>query len=212
MPGASLWLIPPSKSDIHEILSTLIAKTVPARFPELDAPPNFPPHLTLTSDIAPETVGENPQEWLDGLSISVSEPPSVNLQSLDVSQQFFKKLTLSSKKAPLQELAVQARAAAVEGGDDVAAMQWFGENYAPHVSLLYADIDIGESRRREVLDDLIEAGVRLETEGLLGGREREGHDGWDGGQMVLVETWRELKDWTIVAERTISINQAVDID
>ena len=203
MPGASLWLVPPSNSEIDEILSTLIAKTVPKRFPELDAPPNFPPHLTLTSDIAPEFMSENPQEWLDGLPVSVIQPPSVNLQSLDIGQQYFKKLTLSSKKAPLQDLAVQARAAAVEDGDEVAATQWFGENYAPHVSLLYADVDIGETKRREVLDDLIQAGIRLETEGLLGGKEREGHNGWDGGRMVLVETWKELKDWAIVAERTI---------
>lgn len=204
MPGASLWLVPPPSSDIDEILSTLITRTVPNRFPELGAaPPNFPPHLTLTSDIAPEVVGDNPQAWLDGLSISLTESPSVNLQSLDIGQPFFKKLTLSSKKAPLQELAVQARAAAVEDGDEGAAMEWFGEKYAPHVSLLYADIEIGESKRREVLDDLIQAGVRLETEGLLGGREREGHDGWDGGRMVLVETWKELKDWETVAERTV---------
>ena len=203
MPGASLWLVPPANSEIDEILSTLITKTVPKRFLELDAPPHFPPHLTLTSDIPPDVVAANPQEWLDGLSISPTQPPSVSLQSLDIGQQFFKKLTLSSKKASLQELVVQVRAAAVENGDDRAAKEWFGENYAPHVSLLYAEIDITESKRREVLEDLVQAGVRLETEGLLGGREHEGHDGWDGGRVVLVTTWKELKDWAVVAERIL---------
>lgn len=203
MPGASLWLVPPYNSNIDDILSTLIAEIIPKRFPALKAPPKFLPHLTLTSDIAQEAIGGDPQAWLDGLPISVDYPPVVSLQALDIGQSFFRKLTLSTKKSLLQGLAIQVRAAAVENGDVEAAEHWLDEKYAPHVSLLYAEIEINEIQRREVLDDLVEAGIRLETEGLLGGREREGLNGWDGGRIVLVPTWKELKDWTVIAEKAL---------
>ena len=203
MPGSSLWLLPPSDSKIEDILSTLITKTVPARFPELEATPDFPPHLTLTSDIPSGVTEEEPQRWLDGLPLSIIDPPFVGFQSLDVGQQFFKKLTLSVQKAPLQNLAVQVRAAAVESGDEAAAKRWVEETYAPHISLLYADIEIDDSKRRYILQDVGDAGIRLVNEGFLGARKGEGYNGWDGGRVVLVPTWKELKDWTIVAERRL---------
>lgn len=203
MPGSSLWLVPPSGSKIEDVLSTLITKTIPAQFPELETTPDFPPHLTLTSDV-PESITENePQEWLNNLSLSTDDIPSVSFQSLDVGQQFFRKLTLSVPKAPLQDLAARVRAVAVEKGDEAAAKQWVEETYAPHVSLLYADIEIDESKRRRVLQEVADAGIRLANEGFLGASKAKGHDGWNHGRIVLVPTWKELKDWTVVAERSI---------
>ena len=203
MPGSSLWLVPPSNSSIEDILSTLITKTVPSHFPGLKAPPYFPPHLTLTSDVPASVTDKEPQKWLDDLSLSVTEPPSVNFQSLDVGQQFFRKLTLGVSKPPLQSLAVQVRAAAVENGNPAAAQHWEEKSYLPHVSLLYADIDIQDSKRRKILHDLEKAGIQLMKEGSSGAPEGEGHNGWTGGRIVLVSTWKELKDWSIVAERNL---------
>ena len=203
MPGASLWLVPPADSKVGHILSTLITETVPAQFPEVQAPPKFPAHLTLTSDI-PETIAENePQKWLDALSLVVADPPSVSFDSLDVGQPFFRKLTLNVSKAPLLSLTTQVRAAAVEDGKHDVAKRWTADTYAPHVSLLYADIEIDESRRRSVLRDIENAGIRLMNEGFCSASTGKGHSGWEGGRIVLVPTWKELKDWTIVAERSL---------
>ena len=203
MPGSSLWLVPPSNSSIEDILSTLITKTVPSHFPELKAPPHFPPHLTLTTDIPTSVTDEEPQKWLDDLSLSVTEPPSVSFQSLDVGRQFFRKLTLGVSKASLRSLAVQVRAAAVEDGNEVAAKQWAEESYLPHVSLLYADIEIQDSKRRQIIHDLEKAGIQLMKGGSCGALKDEGYNGWTGGRIVLVSTWKELKDWSIVAERSL---------
>lgn len=203
MPGSSLWLVPPSGSKIENVLSKLISKTIPARFPELGTTPDFPPHLTLTSDV-PESITENePQEWLNNLSLSTGDIPSVSFQSLDVGQQFFRKLTLSVPKAPLQDLAVKVRAFAVEKGDEAAAKRWVEETYEPHLSLLYADNEIDESKRRRILWDLAAAGIQLAKEGFLGPSNAEEHDGWTHGRIVLVPTWKEPKYWTIVAERSL---------
>lgn len=203
MPGSSLWLIPPSDSEIQGVLSALITTTIPAQFPELEATQDFPPHLTLTSNV-PESVTQNePQTWLDNLPISLEDSPSVSFQSLDIGQHFFKKLTLSVPKVPLQNLAATVRAAAVENGDEAAAKRWVDEMYAPHVSLLYADIEIDETKRRRVLQDVADAGIRLANEGFLGASKVKGYDGWNHGRIVLVPTWKELKDWTIVAERSL---------
>jgi len=203
MPGSSLWLMPPSGSKIEDVLSSLITKTIPGHIPELETTPHFPPHLTLTSDV-PESITENdPQEWLDNLSLSIDDIPSVSFQSLDVGQQFFRKLTLSVPKAPLQNLAARVRAVAVEKGNEAAAKRWVEETYAPHVSLLYADIEIDESKRRRVLHDVVDAGIRLANEGFLGPSKAEDYDGWNSGRIVLVHTWKELKDWTVVAERSL---------
>lgn len=101
------------------------------------------------------------------------------------------------------ELAIQSRAAAVEHGNHSAASDWADKDWAPHVSLLYADVEITEQKREEVLQALHEAGIRLGEERGLAGAEGESVDGWDGGRIVLVPTWRDPKEWAIVAEREV---------
>ena len=201
MLGASLWLVPPKDSQLDLLLSHLIKKTVPKHFPELICPPDFLPHLTLTSDIPVELVSKEPQAWLDGLLLTLEDPPRVIFQSLDVGEAFFKKLTLSAARGPLYEIATQIRAAAVANGDAEAAEQWARDVYAPHVSLLYAELSIGEEKRMEVLHELEQAGVKLETEGTF--REEKGMNGWTGGRIVLVSTWKDLRGWSVVAERLL---------
>lgn len=113
------------------------------------------------------------------------------------------KLTLSASKAPLLEVAIQTRAAAVEHGNQSEASSWANKNWAPHVSLLYADVDITEQKRKEVLLALHKAGIRLGEERGLADADGGGFDGWDGGRIVLVPTWRDPKEWVVVAEREI---------
>lgn len=198
MPGASLWLVPPSGSKVEQILSNLITNVVPSKFPDLGSPPDFPPHLTLTSDVPQDLIEQDPQSWLDSLSITLTEAPSVEFQSLDIGQQFFKKLTLGVSKGPLQSLAAQLRGVVID--DETSAKQWAEAVYAPHVSLLYADVEIDEATRREILHDVDKAGIQLAGEGFLGAGMGEGTNGWSGGRIVVVPTYKELKDWTIVAE------------
>ena len=140
---------------------------------------------------------------MDSLTLTLVEPPHVTFQSLDVGEAFFKKLTISAMKDPLYDVAAQVRAAAIEDGDAAAAERWAKDDYAPHVSLLYADLDIDEEKRAQILQELDEVGVRLETEGALHERKQAGSNGWIGGSIVLVPTWKNVEDWSSIAERAL---------
>ncbi len=168
-------------------------------------PLQFEPHLTLTSDV-PQDITDgttDSQAWLDGLHIPISAKPLTRFESLDIGDQFFKKLMLSASKVPLLELAIQTRAAAVEDGNQSAASSWANKDWAPHVSLLYADVEIAEQKREEVLQALHKAGIRLDEERGVAAVESGDFYGWDGGQIVLVPTWRDPKEWVVVAEREV---------
>ena len=195
--------MPPKGSQIDLVLSRLIQKTVPQHFPELKSPVDFSPHLTLTSDIPKEVVENEPQTWLDSLPLNLAKSPIVKFQSLDVGEIFFKKLTLSALIEPLHDVATQIRAAANEGGDARAAERWARDVYAPHVSLLYADLDVQEETRLAILKSLDEAGIELEAEGRLHDKKRAGFDGWTSGSIILVPTWKDLKEWSPIAERAL---------
>ena len=200
-----MWLVPPKDSQIGKILSSLTNFIVPAYFHVEECTPISLPHLTLTSDIPIEALGDRPQlwmEWLQNIPLALDKEPTVKLQSLDVSDAFFKKLTVSAAKDPLHEIAVQIRAAAVEKGDTAAAERWAKDNYAPHVSLLYGDLEIDEERRVEILKALDQTGLRLETEGVLC-KENEALNGWSGGRIVLVSTFVDIKDWAVLADRVL---------
>lgn len=106
-------------------------------------------------------------------------------------------------KDPLHDIAAQLRAAAVEDGDAAAAERWAKDDYAPHVSLLYADLDIDEEKRVQILQELDKAGIGLETEGTNREKKQAGYNGWIGGRIVLVPTWKNVKDWSPIAERAL---------
>ena len=195
--------MPPKGSQIDLLLSRLIIGIVPQRFPELTSPVDFSPHLTLTSDIPKEVVETEPQTWLDSLPLNLTKPPMVKFQSLDVGDIFFKKLTLSALLEPLHDVATQMRAAANEGGDALAAERWARDVYAPHVSLLYADLSVHEGTRLAILKSLAEAGIQLEAESGLHEKKQAGFDGWTGGSIILVPTWKDVGDWSPIAERVL---------
>lgn len=198
-----MWLVPPKGSHVEKLLSKLIATIIPQHFPELKSPPGFLPHLTLTSDIPEEALSNGPQSWLDGLPLALDVPPYVTFGSLDVGEPFFRKLTLQVRKHHLYDLPTQIRAAAVERGDAVAAELWAAEDYTPHVSLLYADLNIGEGKRQDILQDLDKAEISLRDEGAFQGKENEGYNGWIGGRILLVSTWKVLEKWAVIAERDL---------
>ncbi|KAK4133697.1 hypothetical protein BT67DRAFT_450106 [Trichocladium antarcticum] len=123
MPGSSLWLLPPARTHpLHDVLATLIARTLPARFPHASsstdprvAPHFFPPHVTLTSGIAPDRYllagedgrrGEGPQAWLEGVLRGLEEwreefGPHVSLMYGDVpiGEQTLKEITAVVREA-----------------------------------------------------------------------------------------------------------------
>ena len=157
----------------------------------------------MTSDVAEEALGKDPQTWLDSLSLNLKALPKVVFKSLDVGTPFFRKLTLSAMKDPLYEVAFQIRTAAVLNGDIDAAKHWAEEEYAPHVSLLYADLEIGEIKCKEILRNLEVAGIKLNMKGAPDANDSEGFDGWTGGRIVLVSTWKKLEKWAVIAERVL---------
>ena len=162
--------------------------------------------MTLTSDIMlpPEIAGDvQAQQWLDDLPLPKKVDVDVRLESLDVGAQYFKKLTLSVIKEPLENLGAYVRSAAVENGNMAAATSWAKKTWAPHVSLMYADIEVTAEKRLEILQAVIEAGIRIgkEHESL---EYRKGEcSGWKGGRIALVETWKGFRDWKVVASRAV---------
>lgn len=162
--------------------------------------------MTLTSDIMlpPDIAGnEQAQKWLDDLPLLRKVDLDVRLESLNVGAQYFKKLTLSVIRGPLEIFGAYVRSAAVENGDMAAATSWAKETWEPHVSLMYADNEVTAEKRQEILQAVIEAGIRIrkEHESLEDGKG--GYSGWNGGRIALVETWKEIRDWEVVALRAI---------
>ena len=203
--GCSLWLLPPSDSPVQVILSDLINAETPFCFPDLHKVV-FEPHMTLTSDImlSPDIAGnKQAQTWLNDLPLPEKVDLDVRLESLDLGAQYFKKVTLRVNRGRLERFGAQVRSAAVENGDMSAAMIWVKETWAPHVSLMYANIEVTAEKREEILQVVTEAGIRIGKEhGLL--KDGKGdYSGWTGGRIALIETWKEPKDWKFVASRAI---------
>lgn len=161
--------------------------------------------MTLTSDITlPLDIADNKQvqRWLDELPLPKNTSFDVRFESLDVGAQYFKKLTLSVNKGSLEVLGTHVRSTAVENGDMTAATSWAKETWAPHVSLMYANIEVTAKKCQEMLQVVREAGVRVGKEHGLEGGESD-YSGWNGGRIALVETWKEPRDWEVVASRAI---------
>lgn len=80
-----------------------------------------------------------------------------------------------------------------------AAISWAKEEWARHVSLMYADIEIPAEKHQELLPVVKEAGIWLGKERLLTGEKST----WN--RIALVEIWKQLKDWNVVASRAILV-------
>ena len=153
--------------------------------------------------LPPNVSGKNQaQRWLDDLPLPEEVDLDICLGSLVVGSQYFKKLTLSVNKGPLESFGAHVRSTAVEDGDVAAAASW-AKVWEPHVSLMYADIDISVGKRQEILQVVIEAGIPIEEEHVLIKYGEDSYNGWNGARIALVDTWKEVGNWNVIASRAI---------
>jgi 2',3'-cyclic-nucleotide 3'-phosphodiesterase len=131
MPGASLWLLPPAGAS-QDPLFALIEKTSS----HFGSPHRFLPHITLTSELSPNTYGQNPQAWLDALDFDKAEV-QVKFEKLDSENVFVRKLYVKCEKTQgLKQLAMHCRQEVEGFADTSKATNWAEESYNPHLSLL----------------------------------------------------------------------------
>lgn len=201
MPQSSLWLIPPQDDHpFNKSLKSLIGESIASDFPRVPKDQlGFLPHVTLTSDISPETYGTDPQSWLDSLPLPTEfkkehVEPDLNFETIETGNQFFRKLYLRAKKDEnLLKLAIATRQAT--GVDAEKARQWADSEFMPHLSLLYADIEEAEVKKKVAL---VELQLGWEFGSLFdccGGTLAM------GARLVLVDTSQEIKDWKVLASR-----------
>ena len=162
--------------------------------------------MTLTSDITlpPDITGQKQaQRWVHDMPLPNKYDVDIRFASLDVGPQYFKKISLNVNKGPLETFGTHVRSAAAENGDMAAATNWTKETWTPHVSLMYADIEVTAEKRQEILHVVLEAGIRIGKEQELPKDGNGDYSGWNGGRVALVATWKELRDWEVIALRAI---------
>lgn len=128
----------------------------------------------------------------------VSMPPYAQPSANLARETFFTRLALHVERTPsLLALAEQCRKL-VPGTVDEEAAAWAESAFVPHVSLVYAGLkaeDVCSSVLDRARADVAAAGLGFGNESAL--------SGWEGGRLVLVQTWRRIEDWNIIAERVL---------
>lgn len=72
------------------------------------------------------------------------------------------------------------------------------QTWMPHLSLLYHDCAVVSGQ------ELDEVAAMVDGEGVdISGEGKGEMGGWEGGRVVLVETWKAIGEWVVVAERTL---------
>lgn len=146
MPGSSLWLLPPPSHSLHTTLTTLITHTLPSLLPSESsastlAPTFFPPHMTLTSEIAPSLYGTDPQRWLDGIPFPSGREVRVRFGGVASQDVFYRRCFVRVGVEGVRGVVAIARARGVSGEEEVGGrtgewLEWWVESYGPHVSLM----------------------------------------------------------------------------
>ena len=209
MLGSALWLLPPKLSPIEKTLWKLTQDLIPSAFSHVQPFPILYPHITLTSGISDRVTDSevtNRHEWFRSLPASVQEPPLIRFKSLEIGDRITQKIILPiNKEGSLVDLAVQLRATAVEGGNTKAAQSWAAATWTPHVSLLYADADLGHRERSE-------ARVLVEQEGIQ--LSELGEDfvqapstDWRRARILWVDTRGSIADWKVLGEKEITFQE-----
>ncbi|KAK3672244.1 hypothetical protein LTR78_007784 [Recurvomyces mirabilis] len=179
MPGSSLWLLPLPDSELYKTIQNLILQDVPAVYHDA-APPQFTPHITLTSDTISDQ--EDPQDWLDNITLPESlRDLQVNIKQLDAGNVFFQSLIMKCENSmELCELAVHCRVAGVKDTDAKAA-------------------ETSGISREEVLGkfDDVKAKIKDVKKRLPGCRKATGAEIW------LVPTFKTIDQWKPVARRRV---------
>ena len=171
------------------------------------------PHITLTSDIKPETYGDSPQQWLDDLVFPEDFQKEhvevvATLYCVEAEEEWNRKLYLNvSEDGNLTRLAARCRREAViaptsngstngvstSNGDangshasnsfDQEASRWASETYQPHVSLLYSSDLTRAEAQKRVGTVELQVGFAIGDLFACCGRQLAG-----GGSVVLVDT------------------------
>ncbi|KAK4221540.1 putative cyclic phosphodiesterase [Podospora fimiseda] len=208
MPGSSLWLLPPPSHPLFPLLSTLISSTLPLNFPLLTSSPLLPkhfftPHMTLTSDISPQTYSSDPQEWLDSIPFPFAKEIKVRFTRIKSQDFFYRRCFIGVEYEGIDSVVAKAREYGVEGvGEQEKVREWLGwwrEAFGGHVSLIYGDEQITDEVMRKIERVVIDAGVKLPDIDDDKGQ----WDGWQGGRVQLVKTDGPIKDWKVIAEREL---------
>ena len=131
-------------------------------------------------------------------------PIDVYFQSLEIGDRITQKVTLRvAKTQSLMDMATQLRAFAVECDNVDAAQQWARTTWMPHVSLLYADTQIGENERLGIGKIIREYEVPLDE------HPKESIEptnaSWTGAQVWWVDTRGEIANWKILGKRDLKI-------
>lgn len=207
MPTASLWLLPPSTDHpFSKSLANLITNTVPTNFPDAH-PPDFSGHVTLTPTFDASSTYKTPeqaQSWLDALNLPATpqtekEEAVIEFMELEADDAFFRKITLRARlDSNLLNLASTIYSQ-VHTSDEAAAQQWAQKEYAPHLSLMYADMskqDIEQKMHKVELQLGFEFG---ELFACCGGQLAQ------GCRLALVDvsSGKDVAAWKVLAERQI---------
>ena len=105
-------------------------------------------------------------------------------------------------KGLLETFEAHVRSIAVENGDVAAAVSW-AKAWEPHVSLMYANIEISVEKRQEILQVIIEAGIPIEKEHVFIEYGKDDYNGWKGGRIALIDVWKGVGNWNVIASRAI---------
>ena len=128
----------------------------------------------------------------------------MSIQSLAVGDRVTQKIILLvHKERSLVDLAVQLRAMVVEGASMKAAQEWAKMIWMPHITLLYADAEVGEIERSQAKEIVRESGIALQEEGADTRNLEE--IPWSKAKILWVDTRKGIKDWTIIAERPLPV-------
>lgn len=195
MGGISLWLIPHDDKPFVKTVQELISETIPRQF---DAKTHsFAPHVTVTSDISEEALeGKFPQEWLDSLPFDELKLKNehnevlIELDTVEAEDPFFRKMNIACKENEnLRKLCALCRR---ESGlsEDFAAKE-----YRPHLSLLYADIPTKDVKAKIPLIEMKIGFAFGDLFACCGGALCL------GGSMVLVDTRKDIEEWSVIARR-----------
>lgn len=202
--GWSLWLVADPALEIRDKLALAILRDVPLLCPEQKLP-LFLPHVTLTSNIDPASI-DDPQKWLDSLDLQLAMESAIEVSFSEVAigDRFFKKLFIRCvKNEGLMKLAKECRRIAVLNGDGQEAERWVREEYDPHCSLMYSDLELREDVVPKMEQKLHHLGVTMGGTMIPDGEEVSSN-GWTGGYIVLVATNdTDLTQWDVVAQRPV---------
>lgn len=217
---AALWLSPRRNSPLFHVLRQTIAGMAPI----FDDAPEFDPHVTLVTGI--NVAGQRDVDFvLDTAVTAAKSVPhlDVRLNKVTYGRQYFRKVVFEADRSPeLVSLATIAQEEFVKfpqatkqllskigktenrHGIETQASQeaseyaskWANEEFRPHLSLVYSNLDpVSEATRETVHQRLTDVfGPNYETRGI----------GWTGGEIKLVLCAGPVEEWKELGSRIVN--------